>query len=150
VAALKGAGQVWPGRPWLTAPNLTPDRETGTGNWTDDMLIRAMREGISHDGRLLHRQMWSSSFHALPDEDVESIVAYLRSLKPIRHALPKTNLPPDVAAKIKVLEPITEPVPVMAPASEIDRGRRLADLADCGGCHTSWVHGPDSGLFWRR
>ena len=52
IPALKGAGQVWPGRPWLTAPNLTPDNETGSGTWTDDMLIRAIREGVGHDGRL--------------------------------------------------------------------------------------------------
>ena len=63
IPALKGAGLVWPGRPWLVAPNLTPDQETGIGRWTDDMLLRAIREGISHDGRPLHSQMWSYAFH---------------------------------------------------------------------------------------
>jgi hypothetical protein len=52
VAALKGAGAVWPDRPWLVAPNLTADVETGIGRWTDDMLLRAIREGIGHDGRV--------------------------------------------------------------------------------------------------
>ena len=61
IPALKGAGYVWR-RPGLTAPNLTPDNETGIGTWTDDMLIRAIREGISHDGRVLHPQMWYRSF----------------------------------------------------------------------------------------
>ena len=56
IPAMKGAGTC--GAAGLTAPNLTPDNETGTGTWTDDMLIRAIREGISHDGRVLHRQMW--------------------------------------------------------------------------------------------
>jgi hypothetical protein len=65
------------------APNLTPDNETGIGRWTDDMLIRAIREGISHDGRVLHPQMWYRSFRRLPDEDVEAVVAYLRSLEPV-------------------------------------------------------------------
>ena len=37
---------------WV-APNLTPDRETGAGAWTDDMLARAIREGVGHDGHLL-------------------------------------------------------------------------------------------------
>src|SRR5262245_49538296 len=54
IAALKGAGAAWPGKPWLVAPNLTPDRDTGIGRWTDDMLLRAIREGVSHDGRTLH------------------------------------------------------------------------------------------------
>jgi len=114
IPALKGAGQVWPDRPWLVAPNLTPDKETGTGTWTDDMLIRAIREGISHDGRVLHRQMWYASFRSLPDEDVEAIVAYLRSLKPIRHPLPKTNLPAEQVKELEVPEPLT--LPVMARA----------------------------------
>jgi mono/diheme cytochrome c family protein len=148
IPALKGAGQVWPGRPWLTAPNLTPDPETGTGKWTDDMLIRAIREGISHDGRVLHPQMWYRSFGILPDEDVESVVAYLRSLKPIKHALPKTNIPPDEAKKLEVPEPITQPIPMPpAPATDVDRGRRLAWLADCSGCHTSWYTPKNPGLF---
>jgi mono/diheme cytochrome c family protein len=147
IPALKGAGQVWPNRSWLVAPNLTPDNETGIGTWTDDMLIRAIREGVSHDGRILHRQMWSNAFHILPDEDVESIVAYLRSLKPIRHALPKTNLPPDEVKKHKALEPITQPVPVVAAANAVERGRRLAYLADCVGCHTSWYTPENPGFF---
>ena len=147
IPALKGAGAVWPDRPWLVAPNLTPDNETGIGTWTDDMLIRAIREGISHDGRVLHRQMWYASFRVLPDEDVEAVVAYLRSLKPIRHPLPKTTLPPEDAMRLKVPEPITQLVPPKPPAAAVERGRRLANLADCSGCHTSWYTPKNPGLF---
>lgn len=147
VPATKGAGAVWPDRPWLTAPNLTPDAETGIGKWTDDMLIRAIREGISHDGRVLHPQMWYRSFRRLADEDVESVVAYLRSLKPIRRVLPTTNIPPDRARDLQVPEPIAQPVPVVVPASEVERGRHLAALADCSGCHTSWYTPKNPGLF---
>ena len=147
IAATRGAGVVWPGRPWLVAPNLTPDNETGIGQWTDDMLIRAIREGISHDGRVLHPQMWYRSFRRLPDEDVEAIVAYLRSLKPIRNPLPRTNLPPDTAKDLDVPEPITAPIPPMAPTTAVERGRLLAGLADCSGCHTSWYTPKNPGLF---
>ncbi len=147
VPAMKGAGAVWPGRPWLIAPNLTPDPETGIGKWTDDMLIRAIREGISHDGRVLHPQMWYRSFRRLPDADVESIVAYLRSLKPIRNALPRTNIPPDRATELQVPEPITQPILAIAPSSDVERGRQLAALADCGGCHTSWYTPTNPGVF---
>ncbi|HEX5214158.1 MAG TPA: c-type cytochrome [Vicinamibacterales bacterium] len=147
MAATKGAGVVWPGRPWLVAPNLTPDRETGIGRWTDDMLLRAIREGISHDGRVLHKQMWYSAFRALPDDDAEAIVAYLRSLKPIRRPLPATAIPAEEASKLTVPEPLTLPV-VRAPATEpIQRGSRLAGLADCAGCHTSWYTPRNPGLF---
>ena len=75
IAATRGAGAVWPGKSWLVAPNLTPDPETGIGRWTDDMLLRAIREGISHDGRRLHPQMRFSAFRALHDEDAEAVVA---------------------------------------------------------------------------
>jgi mono/diheme cytochrome c family protein len=145
IPALKGAGVVW--RAGLTAPNLTPDNETGIGQWTDDMLIRAIREGISHDGRVLHPQMWYRSFRTLPDEDVEAIVAYLRSLKPIRHPLPPTKLTAEETKRFDVPEPITSPVPSNWPADPVQRGRRLAGLADCSGCHTSWYTPKNPGLF---
>jgi hypothetical protein len=45
------------GVPFLSSPNLTPDPETGAGTWSDDMLARAIREGISHDGRTLFPMM---------------------------------------------------------------------------------------------
>ena len=41
LANKKGAGHIWEDRPWLVAPNLTPDKETGAGDWTDDMFARA-------------------------------------------------------------------------------------------------------------
>src|SRR5262245_16655698 len=49
------AGRTWAsdGYAFITAPNLTPDRETGIGAWSDDALARAIREGISRDGRTL-------------------------------------------------------------------------------------------------
>ena len=145
--ATKGAGAVWPGRPWLVAPNLTPDAETGIGRWTDDMLLRAIREGISHDGRVLHPQMFYRAFRGLSDEDAESVVAYLRSLKPIEHALPATALPADEAAKLTPSEPITTPIVYAPPTDAVQRGRRLSDYADCAGCHTSWYTPRNPGLF---
>jgi len=41
----------------IIAPNITPDKETGAGTWTDDMFARAIREGAGHDGRALNWQM---------------------------------------------------------------------------------------------
>ena len=76
----------------LVAPNLTPDPETGAGKWTDDMLARSIREGIGHDGRALFSLMPYHLFRHLPDEDVASIVVYLRSLPPAKNPLPKTQL----------------------------------------------------------
>src|SRR5215467_4528760 len=66
VPGTEGGGQFMdmPGLPGhVVAPNLTPDREFGAGNWTDDQLARAIREGIGHDGRALFPLMPYEEFH---------------------------------------------------------------------------------------
>ncbi len=77
----KGAGAVMSerGDRRVVAPNITPDVETGAGRWTDDMLARAIREGIGHDGRALYWGMWYQSFAGLSDEDLAAVVVYLRT-----------------------------------------------------------------------
>src|SRR5215471_9247316 len=89
------AGRNWSAEdaPFATAPNLTPDRETGIGGWTDDQLARAIREGIGHDGRTLFPIMPYDHYRDMSDEDVASIIVYLRSVKPIRNPLPKSAVP---------------------------------------------------------
>jgi mono/diheme cytochrome c family protein len=124
-----------PGR--IVAPNLTPDRETGTGTWSDDQLARAIREGIGHDGRALFPIMPYQHYRSMSDEDLASVVAYLRSLPPVHHDLPKTEIIFPVKYLIR-----TVPVPVTAPVAETDRkdqlkyGAYLVNLAGCIDCHT--------------
>lgn len=150
IEATKGAGarvQVDSAR-WLTAPNLTPDRRTGIGRWTDDMLARAIREGVGHDGRVLHRMMEYSSFRRLSDEDLASVVVYLRSLPPVRNALPPNALPMDEQERLaEDLRPLTEAVPEPDLADPVERGRYLVQVANCAGCHTSWHSPRNPGLL---
>lgn len=138
VANKKGAGHIWEDRPWLVAPNLTPDKETGAGDWTDDMFARAIREGVGHDGRLLHPQMWSGSFRSLSDEDLASVIVYLRALAPVLNPLPKTNIPEERKKTLPTLEPLVDPVPQPDLSDAVKRGTYLARIADCAGCHTAW------------
>ena len=147
VAGKEGAGAVWEGRPWLVAPNLTPDEETGMGRRTDDMLARAIREGIAHDGRVLHPQMWYGSFRSLADEDLAAVIVFLRSLEPIRNPLPRTQIPPERAAELEAPEPLVEPVPMPDLADPVARARYYVRLADCAGCHTSWYTPRNPGYF---
>ncbi len=142
-----GVGAVWWDKPWLVAPNLTPDEETGIGRWTDDMLARAIREGISHDGRVLHPQMWYESFRRLADEDVAAVIVFLRSMTPVRNELPATVMPADILAETPVPEPITAPVAGPDPHDTLARGRYLAGVADCSGCHSSWHTPKNPGIF---
>jgi mono/diheme cytochrome c family protein len=89
VESTLGAGDILNEKTRLVAPNITPDPETGAGRWTDDQLVRAIRQGISHDGRRLSVVMPYPTLSILTDEDVHAVVAYLRSLPPLRNSLPK-------------------------------------------------------------
>ena len=83
--------------PWGTWPtgNLTSDKETGLGNWTDDEIKRTITKGILKDGsRMLPFPMDWASFSTLSEPDLNAIVAYLRTVPPIRNKVP----PPTRAA----------------------------------------------------
>src|SRR5215475_729230 len=95
MAGREGAGHIWADQdmPWLVAPNITPDKETGIGNWSDDTLARAIREGIGHDGRALFPAMPYQSYRVMSDEDLASIIVYLRTVPPVKNQLPTTKMP---------------------------------------------------------
>jgi mono/diheme cytochrome c family protein len=123
--------------PFLTAPNLTPDPETGIGNRTDDDLARSIREGISRDGRALFPIMPYHHFRNMPDEDLASVIVYLRSQKPVRNALPPSAIPFPVSHLING-EPRPVDGPVTADLSTPEkRGAHIVDIASCDDCHSS-------------
>jgi len=132
------AGRNWEpdGTPFVTAPNLTPDRETGIGDWSDDALARAIREGIGHDGRVLFPIMPYEHYRYMSDEDLASIVVYLRSLKPIRNPLPKSAVPFPLSRLINAVpQPVVSPVTPDLSTPE-KRGEYIATLAICTDCHS--------------
>ncbi len=136
----KGAGRIMreDGDYRIVAGNLTPDPETGIGRWTDEELARAIRRGIGRDGRRLHHLMYYLTFRHLSDRDVNAVIAYLRSLDPIRNPLPATRLRPEERDRLEAEAPI-ELRPVDLSASDpMERGRALVRLGDCRGCHTAW------------
>jgi mono/diheme cytochrome c family protein len=140
IPGTEGSGQ-WlnmpdlPGR--VVAPNLTPDPETGAGTWTDDQLARAIREGIGHDGRALFPMMPYGPFHKMSDEDLASIIVYLRSLPPVRSQPQKTEIIFPVKYLIRAVpEPLTTPVGRPDPADRAKYGEYLVNLAGCVACHT--------------
>jgi mono/diheme cytochrome c family protein len=142
---MKGAGEPMPtkGLPGtIVAPNLTPDPETGAGNWTDDQLARAIREGIGHDGRTLFPIMPYEHFRDMPDEDLASVIVFLRSLPPVKNPLPKTEIIFPVKYLIRSApQPIMEPVAAPDLSTPVKRGAWLAKMADCGECHTQRENG---------
>ncbi|HKS95753.1 MAG TPA: c-type cytochrome [Terriglobia bacterium] len=140
-AGMEGAGEdmsLLKGLPGhVVAPNLTPDPETGSGTWSDDALARAIREGIGHDGRALFPMMPYQHFRALSDEDLASVVVYIRSLPAVRNPLPKTEIIFPVKYLIRdVPRPLTEPVPAPDLSDPVKRGAFLVNVAGCADCHT--------------
>ena len=74
VLGKEGSGYDW-GIFGQVAPNITPDLETGAGSWTDDMLARAIREGVAHDGHFLNPAVMPYEFYrAMSDEDLASVI----------------------------------------------------------------------------
>lgn len=131
-------GRNWApdGAAFVTAQNLTPDPDTGIGKISDDQLARAIREGIGYDGRTLFPIMPYPLFKAMPDEDLASIVVYLRSLKAVRSELPPSALPFPVNRLLNGLpQPIEGPVTADLSSPE-KRGAHLAEIAACTECHT--------------
>jgi mono/diheme cytochrome c family protein len=137
-----GAGDILNKKTRLVAPNITPDPETGAGRWTDDQLVRAIRQGISHDGRRLSVVMPFPTLSILTDDDVQAIVAYLRSLPPVRHVLPKW-------IPLRVAEPPQDPLGAPATPDQLatrkGRGGYLVHIARCVHCHSPRpATGPDN------
>jgi mono/diheme cytochrome c family protein len=107
--ALSGSEIGWRG-PWGTsyAANLTPDPETGIGDWTEDDIVRAMRTGVSKSGRKILPPMPWQNYAQLSDDDAYALAAYLKSLPPIAHHVPQP-LPPEQQSGVAIVIPPPPP-----------------------------------------
>ena len=144
ITSKKGIGSVFldKGKFRIVSPNITPDPTAGVGNWSDDALARAIREGLSRDGSALFPLMGYPHFRNLSEEDLASVVVYIRSLEPVHNSLPKTSLP--FWLQRVVLgepQPIWSPVPEPDLSSAVKRGEYLVRIAGCADCHT-----PEKGM----
>jgi mono/diheme cytochrome c family protein len=83
-----GIGFGIPGVGVFYPPNLTPDRDTGLGAWSEADIVRAVRTGVRPDGRVLAPVMPWHNYAALTDADARALAAYLKGLPPVRNATP--------------------------------------------------------------
>lgn len=113
--------------------NLTPDRATGLGDWTDEEIKTAIRTGRKRDGTQLFPVMPYTVYNNMADADVEAIVAYLRTLPPIENQVPDRQLTVEELPEIPLREGIIAPDPSDIAA----RGEYLVTaVMACTDCHT--------------
>jgi cytochrome c553 len=131
----------------LWIPNLTPDVETGLGGWSDDEIMRAVRDGVGQDGHLLFPLMPFSSYRHVSDEDLRAIVAYLRSVPPVKNRRPFSGNQLGFVAELLVSRGMMhhEPARDVAPPDRRDQlayGEYVLRLGHCAECHAATGTGP--------
>ncbi len=142
---LAGGGVGFDIPPFLgTAPNITPDRETGIGTWSDDEIQRALTQGVRPNhgplaGKPLADPMTANFFKALTPSDLDAVVDYLRSVPAVRNATP----PPVYRLPVK-RQPYPEAERGFAErdlTDQVRRGAYLTTIAHCLECHTPMQQG---------
>jgi mono/diheme cytochrome c family protein len=127
----------------LYSTNITPEKETGIGNYSDQDFLNAVHRGTRRDGARLYPAMPFTSYTYMSDADALAIKAYLFSLAPVRAAAPANTLmfPFDQRWAMNFWSVLFNPDSRFAPdtskSPEWNRGAYLAEaLAHCGECHT--------------
>ena len=142
-AAFAGARPI--GTPFgdIYSSNITPDRRTGIGSWTDDQFYKALHEGVRPDGARLYPAFPYPHFTRLSRADADAMRAYLATVPPVSQVKPANRLPFPLNLRFMMriwdalyFRPGTfQPDP--ARSAEWNRGAYLVDgPGHCGACHT--------------
>ncbi len=123
---------------WI-APNITQHKGSGIGNWTDEQIIAAVREGVRPDGSSMYPIMPFMNYNRMTDQDASALVAFLRTVAPIDNVVPPT--------KDLKMPKMTAPKPANLPdevSDPLKHGEYLVTLMHCNVCHTPMTaRGPD-------
>lgn len=122
--------------------NITQDKETGLGNWTDQQIHDAMVKGIRRDGTKILPVMPFEAYSGMAQEDLKALIAYSRTLKAVKKATPPLKTWAPFARSVgtplylKIFGRFSN-APAQAPKSGVERGRYLVEhVSLCGDCHT--------------
>ena len=126
----------FPGR--YVAPNITP---AGLKDWTDGEIFRAITAGVSKDGRPLFPIMPHPNFGQLDQEDIKSVIAYIRTLTPIENVteLSTSDFPMNFIIHTIPKNPTFSTIP--SADDKVAYGKYLATAASCIECHTKFDKG---------
>jgi len=124
------------------ASNITPDPTNGIGKWTDAQIITAIRSGRRPNGERLIPVHPYTVFNGMAEQDLQDVVAYLRSVPPVNQPVPAKKITVPMfetvflPAWLATFAPRETPPP-SAPAGGVARGEYLARaVSHCGECHT--------------
>jgi mono/diheme cytochrome c family protein len=134
----------------IYAANITSDSATGIGAWTDNEILHAITQGIAKNGDTLFPIMPYASFNRMAKNDLLSIIAYIRTLKPIKNKVPARQLmiPISLAYPGKALQKSVDGNVCPPQSDQVKYGGYLVKVASCGGCHTPFLKGqPDFNQF---
>lgn len=127
----------------IYSPNITPDKDTGIGTWSDAAFLNAIHKGRDDQGQPLYPAMPYASYTSMTDADALAIKAYLFSLQPVHNEVPDDQL--SFPFNQRWLLPVWSFLfnsdkrfePVTTRSAQWNRGAYLAEsLAHCGDCHT--------------
>ncbi len=127
----------------IYAPNITQDRKYGIGDWTDAELLYLLRTGIKKDGQ--YAPPYMPKFPTMADEDLNAVIAFLRSNDPMVTAasIPDTPSAPSFLTKLlcrvafKPFPMPTAPIPLPDTNNLVELGAYLAHNLDCFSCHSA-------------
>lgn len=121
----------------VAAQNITSDPDFGLGKWTDGEIIRAVREGVDRNGDALFPMMPYQHMRSMSDDDVNAVVVFLRTLKPIHKGVPVKHIDFPVNLFVKFApRPVDGPVTSPDPHDSPSYGKYLATIGSCYECHT--------------
>jgi mono/diheme cytochrome c family protein len=118
----------------VTASNITPDKETGIGGWSDAEVKKLMRTGVRPNGVPVAVVMPTGFYEILTDRDLDAIVAYLRTVKPIKNKSPGPVY--RIAIPRQVFPGGEKPFAEADLKDKVKNGYYLATIAHCMECHT--------------
>ena len=133
-------GLSWDEPPFkVTAPNITQDKETGIGNWSDADIKKLLRTGMRPNGVHIAMVMPTGFYHIMTERDLDAVVAYLRTLKPVKNTVepPVYRMPQVENVSPGGEAPFTEAMM----ADKVKKGFYLVTVAHCMECHTPMVQG---------
>jgi mono/diheme cytochrome c family protein len=145
-----GGSQTWDTPKYtVKGSNITPDRDTGVGAWSEAELKRSIIEGVRPSGVPLAPQMPFAFYKILTPRDADAVVAYVRSVNPVRNEVQAPVYKAE--ARAELIPNAEKPIAEEALSDPVKRGFYLATIAHCMECHARRPDGTqDYGGWWGK